>query len=148
MRMACAKLMFGKRGESGMTILEVVIALSIFMVASAGICALIVQSKHLSDSSRDHYVAVNLAKNRMERARNMQCSLLPLLTESNQYVDVSGGLVAPDQATYRRSTRVSNVGSNLVEVIVSVDIRDRGTWLFVAGNKEEVRTYYTEYQEP
>ena len=70
MRLGCVKFMRGARGKRGLTLLEVIIALSIFMVGSMGICSLIVQSKRLSDSARDHYVAVNLAKNRMERARN------------------------------------------------------------------------------
>lgn len=146
MKSGCVMEVAGDRGKTGMTLLEVVIALAIFMVGSMGICSLIVQSKRLSDSSRDHYVAVNLAKNRMERARNMQVSLLPLLAESNQYVNVSGAVIPPEDATFRRSTRVIVV-SNLTEVVVTVDIRDRGTWNF-GGVKEEVRTYYTEYQQP
>ena len=140
--MAC-----GRGSRSGLTILEVVIALSIFMVGSAGICALIVQSKRLSDTARDHYVAVNLAKNRMERARNMQYDTLPFLVESNQYIDVSGAVVQPVEAMFKRKTDVLLTGSNLTEVVITVEIRDRGTWVF-SGSKEVVRTYFAEYQSP
>lgn len=137
--------------SKGLTLLEVIIALSIFMVASAGICLLITQSRRLSDSSRDHYQAVNLAKNRLERARFLPVSALPLLAESNVCVDVSGAVVEEVDAMFRRSTAVSVATSNLTEVVVTVDIRNRSTWNFGTGTngiREVVQTYFTTYYTP
>ncbi|MEI6218896.1 MAG: hypothetical protein WCP86_08345 [bacterium] len=134
-----------------MTILEVVIALGVFMIASAGICLLIAQSKQLSDGSREHYQAVNLAKNRLERARFLPVSALPMLVESNVYVNVSGAMVDEVDANLRRSTAVVAVSSNLTEVIVTVDIRNRATWDFGTGTngiREVLRTYFTAYYTP
>ncbi len=134
-----------------MTLLEVVIALSVFMVASAGICLLITQSRRLSDSSRDHYQAVNLAKNRLERARFLPVSALPMLAESNVCVNASGAVVDDDDAMFRRSTTVMLATSNLTEVVVTVDIRNRSTWDFgtdTNGIREVVQTYFTTYYTP
>lgn len=153
MRLGCVNLRPGRDGRSGLTLLEVIIALSVFMVGSVGICTLITQSRRLSDSARDHYVAVNLAKNRMERARNMDVSVLPLIAESSNYLDVGGSPVPQADAMFMRSTSVrcppTNMpnASNLTEVVVTIDIRDRGSWKF-AGIQEVVRTYFTRVEAP
>ena len=151
MMSVCVKSRRNSDWKSGMTILEVVIALGVFMIASAGICLLIAQSKQLSDGSREHYQAVNLAKNRLERARFLPVSALPMLVESNVYVNVSGAMVDEEDANLRRSTAVVAVSSNLTEVIVTVDIRNRATWDFGTGTngiREVLRTYFTAYYTP
>jgi Tfp pilus assembly protein PilV len=151
MMSGCVNLPRHSDGKKGMTILEVVIALGVFMIASAGICVLITQAKRLSDNSREHYQAVNIGKNRLERARFLPVSTLPLLVESNEYVNVSGANVDEEDANFRRSTAVVVVSSNLTEVIVTVDIRNRATWDFGTGTngiREVLRTYFTTYYTP
>ena len=149
MRSCCVQAQRKSCGNKGMTLLETVIALSVFMVCAAGIATMIVESKRLSDRARDHYQAINIAKNRLERARNMQVAVLPLLVESNTYLNVNGASVRPEQAPFRRNTQVRTVpgATNLTEVIVIVEIRNRASWEFGVV-KEELRTYFTEYQEP
>ena len=53
----------------GFTLVEVMVALFIFGIVVAGMCRLLVVVKETADRARDHYVAVNIGKNRVERAR-------------------------------------------------------------------------------
>ena len=74
-----------------------------------------------------------------------------MLVESNVYVNVSGAMVDEEDANLRRSTAVVAVSSNLTEVIVTVDIRNRATWDFGTGTngiREVLRTYFTAYYTP
>ena len=150
MKLGCVKLMRGRRGKRGMTLLEVVIALTVFMVASAGICTLITQSKRLSDSARDHYIAINIAKNRLEFARFLPISVLSdRLTTNQEIVNVDGEIET--NAMFMRSTVVTQKTANLKEVIVTVAIRNRYTWEFGTGTnavKEVLRTYFTPIYDP
>lgn len=156
MRLECVNPACDRSGrKSGMTILEVVIALSIFIVvAAAGIFAIITQSKRLSDSARDHYQAINLAKSRLERAQLLATrafSTLASLAETNLPVNVNGGIVSAEEAMFRRTTAVTNIATNLTEIIVTVDIRNRNTWNFDDGTntiREVLRTYYTPFYTP
>jgi len=147
MKLGCVKLAFGRRTKRGMTILETVIALTIFFICAAGIAELIVQTMQLSDRARDKYQAANIAKNRLERAANVGFSQLALLVESNTYVDVDCTVIGEENAMFRRSTAISQVSTNLMEVTVTVERRNRLTWDF-SGLSEVVKTYLTEYQTP
>lgn len=55
--------------KDGMTILEVVIALICFAVAIGAMSSLTYSVRQSSDIARDHYIAVNLAKSRIERMK-------------------------------------------------------------------------------
>jgi len=136
-----------RRNQSGMTLLEVVVALTIFWMIVGGMAFLFVQTKDIADKARDHYVAVNLAKNRLERAGAFDFTALGFLTETNVVVDVNG---APDTAgSYRRTTTVTAVpaSTNLAEVVVKVEVKNRRTDAFT-GEAEELRTYFTVYLVP
>ena len=129
---------------SGVSIVEVVIALAIFGIAIGAACGLVVGARTLSDSARDHYTAINLAKNRLERAGALGYDVLPLFEESATVIDKDGN---PDpNGNFRRTTIVTDVRSNLRELTVIVEIRNRSTLQF-GGEAETLKTYHAKYSE-
>lgn len=126
-----------------MTIIETVVALFIFALCMAGACAVVVKAREVADSSRLHYTAVNLARNRIEQARSFDFKDLPYLRESSTVVGIKG---SPDaKGDFRRTTLVSNVTTNLAQVTVTVEIKNRYTTRF-DGKNETVSTYLAAYQ--
>jgi len=105
---------------------------------------LFVQSSDLADRARDHYVAVNLAKNRLERAMSYTVTNMSYLVESQTPVDVSGENTTDPVPRYRRTTEVRYAATNLAEVTVTVDIYNRSALDFT-GEKEVLRSYFTDY---
>ncbi|MDA1044390.1 MAG: prepilin-type N-terminal cleavage/methylation domain-containing protein [Verrucomicrobia bacterium] len=125
-------------GRNGVTLVEMLTALLIFALAIGGLCSLAVSAKQILDTSRDHYVAVNLAKNRIERVKTFNFNELNLFVEAGTILDESG---APDPAgSYSRATAVSNVTASLKEVVVTISIKHRKTLKF-APAQQQVRTY-------
>jgi Tfp pilus assembly protein PilV len=133
-------------GNNGFTIVETAVALAIFALCIGGMCALIVTGKQLRDQARWHYTAVNLAKNRLERARALPFESLDVLKESNIRVNRSG---FPDAGgNYRRTTYVNEVKTDLLkELVVIVEIKDRRSLEF-EGEQEELRSYFADYVTP
>jgi len=136
----------GVRDRAGTTLVEVVVGLFIFGLFVAGMCRLLVLVNESADRARDHYVAVNIAKNRIERARAFDFNqLTSVFTENNVLVDVNGQPAV--DTNFRRSTQITPAGTNLVEMVVTVDIRNRKTWAF-NGPSEQVRTYIGDLKGP
>ncbi|MCE9614980.1 MAG: hypothetical protein K8T26_11925 [Lentisphaerae bacterium] len=132
------------KSRAGVGLIEVVIALFIFAGSVAGMCALVLMVREASDRARDHYVAVNLAKNRLERAKSFGFSQLSLFAENQVPMNSQG---APNaKGDFRRTTVVSNIAANLTEVRVTVEIRNRDTWEFVPG-EEDIRSYVADITE-
>ena len=125
-------------GKDGLTLVEMLTALLIFAMAIGGLCSLSVSAKQILDTSRDHYIAVNLAKNRIERVKTFNFDELGLFSEVGTLLDGAG---APDMAgSFSRATVVSNVNDSLKEVIVTISIKHRKTLKF-APAQQQVRTY-------
>lgn len=132
--------------KRGVTMVEVLISLFITVMALAGGYLIIVQSLELSRSARNHYIAVSIAKNRLERARNFEYSDLTLLAENNLVCDANG--VPDPNGWFRRSTQINtNYAIGLTEITVTVKIRDTktGTWPSGTVNQEEISSLFTEY---
>ena len=130
----------GKR--RGFTIIEALIAITVMALVMGGAYSLIIQAMHMSRSARDHYVAVNICKNRLERARNFQYSDLRFLTESLMVVDDNGNPTV--SGNFRRTTTINtNYAANLTQMSVSCQIRNyrTGGW----GASETVSSLYTTY---
>ena len=131
-----------------MTLVEVVVATFLMLLTMSGAYLMIIKSSELSRSSRRHYIAISLAKNRLERARNFFYSDLQLLSESDMIVDDNG---TPDpDGKFKRTTEVNTnttYGAGLTEIIVTVKIRNPHTGLFTPDN-ESIRTLFTEYLTP
>lgn len=132
------------RARDGLGLVEVVIALFIFAAMVAGMCGLVLIARESSDRARDHYVAVNLAKNRLERAKSFGFDQLSMFAEDKVRMNSQG--VQTPNGDFRRTTIVSNVTPNLTEVRVTVEIRNRETWEFVPG-EEDIRSYVANVTE-
>jgi hypothetical protein len=94
----------------------------------AGICHIVVMSRETSDRARSDYVAVNIAKNRIEQARRADFEHAERLAETRARVDESG--LSRTNGLYRRSTAVSRPADDLIEIAVTVEIWDRETLKF------------------
>ncbi|MDA0577607.1 MAG: hypothetical protein O3B24_05855 [Verrucomicrobia bacterium] len=134
-----------QRSRAGVGLVEVMIALFMFSAAIAGMCSLAMIAREASDRARDHYVAINLAKNRIERAKSFGFSQLALFAENNVLMNSQGTLTA--SGDYRRTTTLSNMTFNLKEIRVTVEIRNRDTWSFVPG-VEDIRSYVADIVGP
>lgn len=129
--------------RSGFTLVEVVIALALIVIVLGGAYSLVIHAARVSRMARDHYIAVNLAKNRIERARNFRYADLYLLAESNQVMDENGG--PSDSGRFRRTTAVDSVSRpGMTVVTVTVRVRSLRTGAF--GNEgESMSTMLTDY---
>lgn len=120
--------------RSGFTIVEAVVSSVLLAMVLGGAYTLIVRTYTVSRVARDHYVASNLAKNRIERAHNFRYSDLPLLAESKVMVDDNGS--GDTEGHFRRTTRVNTsfvdpiTGATNTEVSVAVDVRNIRTGSF------------------
>ncbi|NQT93987.1 MAG: prepilin-type N-terminal cleavage/methylation domain-containing protein [Lentisphaerae bacterium] len=131
-------------GRRGMSLVETMVALVVFGICIGGICALVVHSKGTSDLARDHYTAVNLAKNRIERAKEFGFDDLYSFLESDVVIDRSGN--PSDGGRFRRTTLILTAEENVSEVVVTVEVRSRISSSF-EGENEEVRTYIADFME-
>ncbi len=95
--------------------------------------------------ARGHYTAINIAKNRMELVRTFDFGQVDDFLENNVIVNASG--VPSTEGNYRRSTEVSTVSGNLLELVVTVDIRNQKTLIFNLAN-EQLKTYFAYYLPP
>lgn len=134
-----------RSGKSGLGLVEVIISLFIFASTIAGMCAVMVMMRTAGDRARDHYVAINLAKNRLERAMSFGFDQLSLFAESQVMLNGQGAPAAAGD--FRRTTTVTTITPTLKEVRVTVEIRNRDTWTFVPG-MQDVRSYVADIQTP
>lgn len=133
------------RNRAGTTIVETLVALSVFAIFSVGSSKLLMSHRRLADMARAHYTAINIAKNRMELVRTFDFGQVDDFLEDQVVVDASGTPSAT--GNYRRSTKTNSIKTNLIELTVTVEIRNRKTLEFMPA-KEEISTYFAEYLEP
>lgn len=116
---------------------EVLVALLVLLIFMLSAYQAVLSALWMNQQARDHYVAINLANNRLERARNLQYATLGSLAENQLVMDADS---APNTfgGMFRRTTTVNtNYGVNLTEIVVQVDIRNRKTGQF-SGVSEAV----------
>ena len=130
--------------KGGFTLIEVVIAIMILAMCIGGLCQLFVNVHQLSEMSRSHYIAINIAKNKIERAKTLGYTDLYLLSENDGIVNSSGASDDPN-GFFKVSTLVRPAGSNLMEIVVTVGIKSR-IHLDFRGEQEEARTYMADIQ--
>ncbi len=137
----------GKRGRNaeGMTLIETLGAVCILGICIGGVCALVVQAKQMTDRARDHYTAINIAKNRLELARAKGYAALGDFSEPPTIVNRKG--VSDEEGDYQRETIISNPAPNLAEIVITVQIRNRMTRQFGTVN-EVLRSYIADYLVP
>ncbi len=132
----------------GVTYVEILVALLVLAVVMVGGYRIIVAMARLRQSVHNHYSAVVIANNRIERAKNMSFSDLNLLAEDKVPITAAG---VPDaNGPFTRTTVVEpNYGGNpritRIEVTVEVPrlLRRDGR-----RPSESVSTLLTEYLEP
>ena len=110
-----------------MTIIETLVAITIFAMTIVGVMGAIVVSVDASSKINYEYTATNIAKSRIERLRYMDFNLLTNAVETNSLVDNQG--VPSETGEFIRNTIVNaNYGGNghLIEVRVEVYYIYRG----------------------
>jgi prepilin-type N-terminal cleavage/methylation domain-containing protein len=133
-------------GKSGFTLIEVVVSAVLLTMVMAGTYKIITATASLNRVVRNHYVAVNLAKNRLERARNFPYADLSLLTESKVVVDDNG--VPTTSGRFRRTTAINtNYAPEVTQIMVTVDIMNLRSGAF-SGESESAASLFTEYLTP
>lgn len=126
----------GRRG--GFSLIEAIVAILVLSLCIGGLSGLMMMSRQSSDMARDRYMAVNICKNRLERIKTFEFGQLHLFAETATDVDANGNPVAGGH--FRRSTTVTEIRPNLVEVTVDVRIRNRITRAF-GDPVESLSTY-------
>ena len=134
----------------GFTILETLLSLFLMSMVMAGFYLVLNRSMALSRGARNHYVAVSLCKNRLERARTLAYGSLSTLAESNERMDDNG--TPDDNGWFMRSTTVNtnytaNGATNVTQIVVTIKIRDWKKNMFL-GECEHLDSLYCDYTVP
>jgi prepilin-type N-terminal cleavage/methylation domain-containing protein len=131
---------------NGLTLVEVMIAMTIFAIFITGAVALIMQSRKASDVARDSYTAINIAKNQLELLRTLKFNELPSYDNNSDIVDWTG---ASDlNGPFRRIIQVIPTTTNLCEVIITVQMRDRFSLAFGTAGQAVIQSYVADYYDP
>lgn len=127
----------------GFTLIEAIISAALLAMVIAGSYKILGQASRLMRTSRNHYIAINIGKNRLERARLLEYDQLTMLAETNILVDTSG--LPSSAGDFRRSTILNtNVTPGLMMLTVNTEIRNTMTQAFT-GEVESVSSLFTSY---
>ncbi len=110
--------------HDGFTLIEAMIACSVFALCIVGVVTSFTMTLRALHSSQNHYRAVAMARNRVQRARGFDFESLALLEEDGARVDRYGN-IRPQDGRFRRSTEVvtgENPYTFLIKVSVSYPI--------------------------
>jgi len=115
--------------KKGMSLVEVVAAIALAVLAMGGIISVTTQSASLGQAVDYTYVASNLAKNRIERIREIRrdkgYTALPEAAETDTVVDRSG-IPDPNGDFVRTTTIDAAYATNLTKVTVKVQYKKKG----------------------
>lgn len=129
-------------GKAGASIVEVLVALSLFATFITGAVKVIAAQHRVTDQARAHYTAINVAKNRIESLRNMRRSSytqIANMIEADFTVDEEG--LSDLNGKFSRTTRIHTTSvSDLLEIQVTVKIRNPVTLEF-GSEQEFVKSY-------
>lgn len=115
--------------QSGMTVLELMVATGILALVMAGAFPLVDQMMSRFQMTRDHYVAATLSQARIERARSVPYSDLPLYVETATLIDDFGNLSSPNGRFRRTTTVVTNTPvAGMTKMLVRTDICICSRW--------------------
>jgi Tfp pilus assembly protein PilV len=126
------------RTRAGTTMLEALIAMTIFAIFTTGACKLLVSHRTMLDMARDHYTAANIAKNRMELLRTFNFEQIPALNEKAIRTDENG--IPSALGHFSRSTTVSTLNTNIYELAITVKVQNRRTLAFDVA-EQTLNTY-------
>lgn len=129
------------KSNKGVTIIEGVIASALLALALGGILSLFTQSYRVAKLVDYAYISINLAKNEVERIRELrrEQGLEVLSSSSEPDVCIINRVGESDpNGNFERTTVITNHGSHLVKVTVSVDYKIRGKWAHKDLGREPV----------
>lgn len=150
-------------GKSGMTMLELLIAMALFAIIMTAAFPLVDQMLARFQMARDHYVAASLCQGRIERARAVPYVDLRMMAEEGVRTDDYGNLSEPD-GRFRRTTTITVdspvAGMTTMRVQAHICICSRwgwrkcmhpmrtGKWLCRFTDEQEAMSFYfTDYKK-
>lgn len=150
-------------GKSGMTMLELLIAMALFAIIMTAAFPLVDQMLARFQMARDHYVAASICQGRIERARAVPYADLRMMAEDGVKTDDYGNVAEPD-GRFRRTTTVTVdspiAGMTTMRVQAHICICSRwgwrkcmhpmrtGAWLCrFTDEQEEMSFYFTDYKK-
>ena len=95
----------GRSRQRGMSVLEMMIAMSLLVLIMGAAFPLVDQMISRFQMARDHYVAATLCQARIERARGVPYADIKLLREDGALLDDFGNSTSPG-GRFRRTTTV------------------------------------------
>ena len=114
------------RRKQGMTLVEVVVASTIFMIFCAGYYAVYINSLRTAKMAGDHYRATMIARNRIQHALSFDFESLWLLGEYRVPIDGEGN--KDRKGLYCRTTLITtNISPYLTKMDVQVYFPVKGT---------------------
>ena len=134
------------RFKKAMTLTEVVIAMALVALSIGGIMSVIVQSMTLEQSVDSAYVAMNLAKNRIERIREIRrdrgYAAVANTEESDTVLDRNG--VSDPNGEFMRTTVIDAAyATDLTKVTVSVKFKRKNVFIPQSIELETLISPYT-----
>ncbi len=133
--------------KKGMSLVEVIVALALLVLSIGSILGVLIQNMNTGRTIDYSYVATNLAKNRIERLREVRRDRgyadLANWGETDVAIDRDG--VPDNEGDFQRTTIVDAAyGTNLTQVTVQVKYAPRG--VFVTAQTELI-TLLSPYYE-
>ena len=129
--------------RKGATLVEVLFSALILTIVLVGVLFIFTQTYDMSKRIDYEYVATNLAKDRIERAKTIMESsgfdFLPELDETDTTVDASGG--SDPDGDFKRSTTVTIIDEKRTKFEVVVVYKYGGEWK--DGSAITVTTMFT-----
>ena len=149
--------------RTGMTLLELLVAISVFAIIMTAAFPLIDQMMARFQMARDHYVAASICQARIERARAAPYTDLSLMAESGARVDDFGNAAEPN-GRFARTTTVTKdapvAGMTTMRVQTQICICSRWGWrkhmhpirttkytCRFTEEQEAMTFYFTEYKK-
>lgn len=117
--------------KNGMTLMEVMVSIGLITLLGGGILMLLAENTKMGQALDYNYAAINIAKSRMDRVRELRrdkgYNSLSASAETDVAVDREG---SPDEdGEFKRSTSITTNfegKENLVKVVVTVKYKGSG----------------------
>lgn len=114
--------------------IEALLAVSLVALAAAGSAKLVVAARQLADAVTDKHKATQLIRNQIERIDMSSFDDLNMWVVNEQVIDETG---APNmEGRFRMTTTVTNLYTNLTQVVIQVDTQSRKTLEFGSAGQE------------